>query len=60
MDIYAPDEWTPTTEKLLADVADDSDLYLQKVSYKPMLEIVTMLILIITLILDAQQLQEHF
>ena len=32
MEIYAPDEWTPTTEKLLANVADDSDLYLQKVS----------------------------
>ena len=31
MELYSPDKWTETSEKLLATVADDSDLYLQKV-----------------------------
>jgi len=30
MELYSPDKWTETSEKLLATVADDSDLYLQK------------------------------
>ena len=32
MELYSPDKWTETSEKLLATVADDSDLYLQKVN----------------------------
>ena len=32
MELYSPDKWTETSEKLLATVADDSDLYLQKVT----------------------------
>ena len=31
MELYSPDQWTPTSAHLLATVADDTDLYLQKV-----------------------------
>ena len=29
---YQPDEWTRTTEQLLAAISDDTDTYLAKVS----------------------------
>ena len=32
MELYSPDQWTPTSAHLLATVADDTDLYLQKVA----------------------------
>lgn len=30
MELYSPDQWTPTSAHLLATVAEDTDLYLQK------------------------------
>ena len=32
MELYSPDQWTPTTAHLLATVSEDTDLYLQKVA----------------------------
>ena len=39
MELYSPDQWTPTSAHLLATVADDTDLYLQKVETLPLLRL---------------------
>ena len=54
MELYSPDQWTPTSAHLLATVAEDTDLYLQKVA--------TLLreTRAVSIISDAQQLSQHF
>lgn len=56
MELYSPDQWTPTSAHLLATVADDTDLYLQKVRHCWD----TAETRAVSIISDAQQLSQHF
>ena len=55
MELYSPDQWTPTSAHLLATVADDTDLYLQKVATLRHCRDTA-----VSIISDAQQLSQHF